>query len=80
MKRLGIVVGLFLLSFMVNAQYADDALRWVFESGLVDAAAVGMSSRDEIDMNVAIANGEIVDKQVGAVPKSNLEAKLKPLL
>ena len=25
-------------------------------------------------------NGEIVDKQVGAVPKSNLEAKLKPLL
>ena len=24
--------------------------------------------------------GEIVDKQVGAVPKSNLEAKLKPLL
>ena len=25
-------------------------------------------------------NGEVVDKQVGAVPKSNLEAKLKPLL
>ena len=25
-------------------------------------------------------NGEIVDKQVGAVPKSNLEDKLKPLL
>ncbi|MFP4024078.1 MAG: thioredoxin [Thiohalospira sp.] len=25
-------------------------------------------------------NGEIVDKQVGAVPKSNLESKLKPLL
>ncbi len=25
-------------------------------------------------------DGEIVDKQVGAVPKSNLEAKLKPLL
>jgi thioredoxin 1 len=27
-----------------------------------------------------IKNGEVVDKQVGAVPKSNLEAKLKPLL
>lgn len=25
-------------------------------------------------------NGEIVDKQVGAVPKSNLENKLKPLI
>ncbi|MGC9374468.1 MAG: thioredoxin [Bacteroidales bacterium] len=25
-------------------------------------------------------DGEIVDKQVGAVPKSNLERKLKPLL
>ncbi|MFO7844016.1 MAG: thioredoxin [Bacteroidales bacterium] len=25
-------------------------------------------------------DGEIVDKQVGAVPKSNLEGKLKPLL
>lgn len=25
-------------------------------------------------------NGEVVDKQVGAVPKSNLEAKLTPLL
>lgn len=25
-------------------------------------------------------DGEIVDKQVGAVPKSNLEAKLTPLL
>jgi thioredoxin 1 len=25
-------------------------------------------------------DGEIVDKQVGAVPKSNLESKLKPLL
>jgi len=27
-----------------------------------------------------IKNGEIVDKQVGAVPKSNLEEKLKTLL
>ncbi|HAN19911.1 MAG: thioredoxin [Bacteroidetes bacterium GWC2_33_15] len=27
-----------------------------------------------------IKNGEVVDKQVGAVPKSNLEAKLIPLL
>ncbi len=27
-----------------------------------------------------IKNGEIVDKQVGAVPKSNLENKLKALL
>nr|MDA3779555.1 thioredoxin [Bacteroidales bacterium] len=27
-----------------------------------------------------IKNGEIVDKQVGAVPKSNLEEKLKALL
>jgi thioredoxin len=26
-----------------------------------------------------IKGGEVVDKQVGAVPKSNLEAKLKPL-
>lgn len=41
---------------------ADEALRWVFASGLVDAAAVGMSSKDEIDMNVAIAKGESVDK------------------
>ncbi|OFX22140.1 MAG: thioredoxin [Bacteroidetes bacterium GWA2_31_9b] len=27
-----------------------------------------------------IKNGEVVDKQVGAVPKSNLESKLIPLL
>ena len=45
MKRLGIVVGLFLLSFMVNAQYADDALRFsqVYYQGTARSMALAGS-------------------------------------
>lgn len=40
---------------------AAAALRWLFASQVVDAAVVGMTSEDEIDMNVKIASDEAVD-------------------
>lgn len=41
---------------------ARAALRWLFDSGVVDAAVVGMTSRDEIDMNIQIAQNKTVDE------------------
>lgn len=40
---------------------AAAALRWVFDSGLVDSAAVGMTSYEEIDMNIAVARHQKID-------------------
>lgn len=40
---------------------AAAALRWIFESQVVDSAVVGMTSCDEVDMNVAIVRDESVD-------------------
>ncbi|OGK07807.1 MAG: hypothetical protein A2W80_02745 [Candidatus Riflebacteria bacterium GWC2_50_8] len=39
---------------------AAAALRWIFESQVVDSAVVGMTSCDEVDMNVAIVRDETV--------------------
>ena len=41
---------------------AAAALRWLFASQAVDAAVVGMTSSDEIDMNVKLARDESVDE------------------
>ncbi len=38
------------------------ALKWLFEQNIVDAAAVGMTTFAEIDMNVAIAENQEVDR------------------
>ncbi len=40
---------------------AAAALRWLFASEAVDAAVVGMTSCDEVDMNVRLARNEAVD-------------------
>ena len=40
---------------------AAAALRWLFASHAVDAAVVGMTSKDEVDMNVRLARNEAVD-------------------
>ena len=42
---------------------AAAALRWLFASGAVDAAVVGMTSKDEVDMNVRLARNETVDDE-----------------
>jgi len=42
---------------------AAAALRWLFASQAVDAAVVGMTSCDEVDMNVRLANNESVDDE-----------------
>ncbi len=39
---------------------AAAALQWLFKSGLVDSAAIGMTSFEEIDMNVAVARNEVI--------------------
>jgi len=39
---------------------AAEALRWLFASQAVDAAVVGMTSCDEVDMNVRLARNEAV--------------------
>lgn len=41
---------------------AHASLKWLFEQNLVDAAAVGMTTFEEIDMNVAIAKGDPVER------------------
>lgn len=41
---------------------AVKALRWLFESEIVDSVAVGMSCNEEVDMNVSIANGETINE------------------
>ncbi|NLI76979.1 MAG: 4Fe-4S binding protein [Candidatus Riflebacteria bacterium] len=45
---------------------AAAALRWVFDQPVVDAAAVGMTSLDEVAMNLAVARGEPVDPAFAA--------------
>lgn len=42
-------------------QDAAAALKWLFESKLVDSAAVGMTTFEEVDMNMAIAMKQPVD-------------------
>ncbi len=42
-------------------QEAAAALKWLFDSNLADCAAVGMTSFDEVDMNVAITAGLEID-------------------
>ncbi|GAB4279470.1 MAG: aldo/keto reductase [Candidatus Rifleibacteriota bacterium] len=39
---------------------ASKALRWLFSQDLVDSAAVGMTTFEEVDMNVALANNKEV--------------------
>ncbi len=39
----------------------QESLEWVFKSNCVDAAAVGMTTIEEVQMNVAICRGEKVD-------------------
>ena len=41
---------------------AAAALRWVFASDAVDAAVVGMTSIDEVDMNVGVVMGESISE------------------
>lgn len=41
---------------------AVGALKWLFEQNIVDAAAVGMTTFAEIDMNVAIAENQEVER------------------
>lgn len=41
---------------------AAAALRWLFAAQVVDSAVVGMTSRDEVDMNVKLARDESVDE------------------
>ncbi len=42
---------------------AAAALCWLFASGVVDSAVIGMTSRDEVDMNVKLACEESVDEK-----------------
>ncbi|PKL45222.1 MAG: aldo/keto reductase [Candidatus Riflebacteria bacterium HGW-Riflebacteria-1] len=41
---------------------AAAALHWIFASQVVDSAVVGMTSSDEVDMNVALVKDEPVDE------------------
>jgi predicted aldo/keto reductase-like oxidoreductase len=43
-------------------QDAAAALRWVFDSDCIDSASVGMTTFEEIDMNVAVAMKETVER------------------
>ncbi|MFZ2955366.1 MAG: aldo/keto reductase [Candidatus Ozemobacteraceae bacterium] len=43
---------------------AEAALRWVLERPEIDAIAVGMTSPDEVRMNLAIARGETVSEDM----------------
>ena len=45
---------------------ATSALRWIFDSELVDSVAVGMTTFEEIDMNIAIAQGKEIDHDFAA--------------
>ncbi|MBU1106948.1 MAG: aldo/keto reductase [Candidatus Riflebacteria bacterium] len=42
---------------------AAAALNWLFASQVVDSAVIGMTSNEEVDMNVRIAGGEPVDAE-----------------
>ena len=45
---------------------AAAALRWLFDKKIVDAAAVGMTTFEEVDMNVAIAQNQSVESVFAA--------------
>jgi aryl-alcohol dehydrogenase-like predicted oxidoreductase len=42
---------------------AATALKWIFDSGLVDSVAVGMTTFEEVDMNIAVAQGKEIDPE-----------------
>ncbi|HNS09664.1 MAG TPA: aldo/keto reductase [Candidatus Ozemobacteraceae bacterium] len=56
--------GIYAMKPLGGGQLRNDAaasLDWVLRSGVVDAAVVGMTSADEVDMNVQVATGVSVD-------------------
>lgn len=58
--------GIYAMKPLGGGQLRNDAgasLAWVFASGIVDAAVVGMTSENEIAMNVKIAMNETIDPE-----------------
>lgn len=58
--------GIYAMKPLGGGQLRNDAvasLRWVFSSGVIDSAVIGMTSIDEVDMNVAIVLNQQVPEE-----------------